>query len=80
VSACVEPITYINQSIKQGSLVLLSARTDDDVLPELTRENVCLAHLRVCHTARYEHQDPLARLGYRTASTRSAVPARLRAS
>ena len=53
------------------------ARTDDDVLSELAREHVRLAHLRVGHAARDEYEHPLARFRNRSARARRAVPAGL---
>ena len=52
-------------------------RTDEDVLPKLTRRQVRLAHLRICHAARDEQEQPLARFGRRTGRARGAMPARL---
>jgi hypothetical protein len=60
-----------------GSWLETCARTDDDVLPELVREHVRLAHLRVGHPARDEHEHPLARFGRCVARARCAVPAGL---
>src|SRR6266852_7625057 len=80
VSVCVDPIHHHHHPQKISAVninsIKLCRRTDEDVLPELTGQQVCLTHLRVGHPSCYEHEQPLTRFDRGTARTCCTVPAR----